>query len=573
MGPPLSQHGPFHFMPLTFMRPSLEHHLPLSPHFESLSATQQPIPATFDARNHFTACAASISTVRNQGRCGSCWAFGAVESLADRFCIASAGQITPKLSAQSLVDCDTTDRGCNGGFLDLAWEALETRGALAEDCDPYKHCAYPLFLNCTPATLSAATVSPPPPAQCPQSCTTGEIKWFKAASAYAVAPPGDVAAMQRELMVHGPFEVAFFVYSDFFQYTGGVYHISPKAQMQGSHAVKLVGWGEEDGVAYWTVANSWSPAWGEGGFFRIVRGVNEAGIESTPAAGLPLLPSDALDIDSMRSLSDRLGRIVTSEPRATEESESNAAEPAWPRARTRPTLQLQFSATERVSESDSGDGCITARKLQNPVVSRVWFDASNQRISQTNAGLDRHPSKPVTQVTRFDVKPPSTFQLEPFFNETICYEKPIGPVMCPNGSMVCPATFGHWGELSPFTSIFGMNYPNTSFLEIDPTTGEELWQWMWVKPTLMPNGSYVNITRNYTYYLAPIEVGEAGTAATTLRHLRRYEWTQGLPDGGDHSFRFCAVFDFSEDYKPGPPSNASFEPPPGVTCVNPGPSW
>ena len=57
----------------------------------------------------------------------------------------------------------------------------------------------------------------------------------------------------------------------------------------GRHAVRLVGWGEEGGTPYWTIANSWSPEWGEAGFFRIRRGTNECGIESTPAAGLPKL--------------------------------------------------------------------------------------------------------------------------------------------------------------------------------------------------------------------------------------------------------------------------------------------
>ena len=86
-------------------------------------------------------------------------------------------------------------------------------------------------------------------------------------------------ASQRELLAHGPFEVAFFVYSDFMQYKGGVYRKGPQAQGPlGGHAVKLVGWGDEAGVPYWLVANSWSPAWGEEGYFRIARGLNECGI-------------------------------------------------------------------------------------------------------------------------------------------------------------------------------------------------------------------------------------------------------------------------------------------------------
>lgn len=88
------------------------------------------------------------------------------------------------------------------------------------------------------------------------------------------------------------------------QAQSGVYRRSKHAQGPiGGHAVKLIGWGvesgeDDDGEAverpYWIAANSWSPNWGEHGFFRIWRGTNECGIEETPAAGLPgdVLPAD-----------------------------------------------------------------------------------------------------------------------------------------------------------------------------------------------------------------------------------------------------------------------------------------
>ena len=119
-------------------------------------------------------------------------------------------------------------------------------------------------------------------------------------------------------MEGGPVETAFTVYSDFEDYAGGIYHHgtsrrlicagrscscvarvnalmrallvgSPFApvslvravtgSMAGGHAVKMVGWGEEGGKKYWKVANSWNPYWGEKGYFRIMRGNNEGGIE------------------------------------------------------------------------------------------------------------------------------------------------------------------------------------------------------------------------------------------------------------------------------------------------------
>jgi len=87
------------------------------------------------------------------------------------------------------------------------------------------------------------------------------------------------ASIQQAIAEGGPLEVAFTVYSDFENYAGGVYkHVSGSSV--GGHAVKMVGWGTENGVKYWKVANSWNPYWGEKGYFRIIRGQNEGGIES-----------------------------------------------------------------------------------------------------------------------------------------------------------------------------------------------------------------------------------------------------------------------------------------------------
>jgi len=76
----------------------------------------------------------------------------------------------------------------------------------------------------------------------------------------------------------GPVETAFTVYEDFENYAGGIYH-HVTGEEAGGHAVKFVGWGVENGTKYWKVANSWNPYWGEAGYFRILRGSNEGGIE------------------------------------------------------------------------------------------------------------------------------------------------------------------------------------------------------------------------------------------------------------------------------------------------------
>jgi len=78
--------------------------------------------------------------------------------------------------------------------------------------------------------------------------------------------------------------MAFTVYEDFPTYKSGVYkHVS--GSQLGGHAVRLLGWGVENGEDYWLIANSWNEEWGNGGTFKIARGNNECGIEGNIQAG------------------------------------------------------------------------------------------------------------------------------------------------------------------------------------------------------------------------------------------------------------------------------------------------
>merc|ERR1711862_678536 len=115
--------------------------------------------------------------------------------------------------------------------------------------------------------------------RCHASCQSeysGDYKSDKlhASSAYSVRR---VRNIQNELMTKGPLFVAFTVFSDFPAYKSGVYKHTSGSRL-GGHAVELMGWGEENGEAYWLIKNSWNEQWGDGGFFKIARGVN--GVES-----------------------------------------------------------------------------------------------------------------------------------------------------------------------------------------------------------------------------------------------------------------------------------------------------
>jgi len=92
----------------------------------------------------------------------------------------------------------------------------------------------------------------------------------------------------KEIMTNGPVEGGFSVYADFLSYKSGVYQHETGGFL-GGHAIKILGWGVEDGTPYWLVANSWNLSWGDKGYFKILRGEDECGIESGIVAGLPKL--------------------------------------------------------------------------------------------------------------------------------------------------------------------------------------------------------------------------------------------------------------------------------------------
>jgi len=91
--------------------------------------------------------------------------------------------------------------------------------------------------------------------------------------------------MMRDLYTNGPLSIAIALKSDLFTYKSGVYKAG-KGVDCGGHAVNLFGWGVENGVKYWLVQNEWNSGWGDQGYVKVLRGVNEIGIESDASAGL-----------------------------------------------------------------------------------------------------------------------------------------------------------------------------------------------------------------------------------------------------------------------------------------------
>eukprot|EP00475_Leptophrys_vorax_P020352 TRINITY_DN2782_c0_g1_i3.p1 TRINITY_DN2782_c0_g1~~TRINITY_DN2782_c0_g1_i3.p1 ORF type:complete len:591 (-),score=162.89 TRINITY_DN2782_c0_g1_i3:2053-3825(-) len=248
------------------------------------------IPASFDARDEWGSMCASVKEVRDQGACGSCWAVAAAAAMTDRVCILSKGQQLFHLSSQDLVSCCGwgCGFGCDGGFPSGAWSYFTSSGLVTggawnshQGCYPYQIASCDHHVNGTRAPCGSEGATP----SCQQTCQNG-ADWVgdkhKGAKSYSIS--SNVADIQTEILQNGPVEATFTVYADFVSYRSGVYHHVTGDEL-GGHAIKIIGWGEENGSPYWLVANSWNEDWGDKGFFKILRGQDECGIESGVVAG------------------------------------------------------------------------------------------------------------------------------------------------------------------------------------------------------------------------------------------------------------------------------------------------
>jgi len=254
----------------------------------------QDLPESFDSRETWGDICPSTKEVRDQGNCGSCWAFGAVEAFTDRICIASKGAKQPHISAEDLLSCCGfwCGMGCNGGYLGGAWNYFKQHGCVTggqyntnQGCQPYKIQACE---HHTTGHLQPCSGDSPTP-RCEKTCRDGYNVTFSNDKHYLKEKytiSSNPQKIMAEIMTNGPVEGAFTVYADFPNYKSGVYQHESGSAL-GGHAIKILGWGVEDGTPYWLVANSWNPDWGDKGFFKIKRGNNECGIEGSITAGTP----------------------------------------------------------------------------------------------------------------------------------------------------------------------------------------------------------------------------------------------------------------------------------------------
>lgn len=223
------------------------------------------LPASVDWRTK-----GIVTPVKDQGGCGSCWAFAATETLESAQAIAS-GKAPLILSEQNMVSCTPNPNkcggtgGCSGATAELGYEYVKNKGLSDEKTLPYRG-----VTGICKETTKAAFIS-----------------------GYVKLPENDHDALMTAVATVGP--IAITVEADVWQeYENGVFSGCPK-DADLDHGVQLVGYGTEAGTDYWLVRNSWGAAWGEAGYIKLQRfatsdaycGTDKSPSDGTGCAGGP----------------------------------------------------------------------------------------------------------------------------------------------------------------------------------------------------------------------------------------------------------------------------------------------
>jgi len=229
--------------------------------FDTAVLPLEGLPSSFDWR---TETPGGLPPIRNQSKCGSCWAFATTGVLECNIKIKENKDVD--LSEQWLLSCNQRDWGCWGGWVahdyhldlshpDRSVDPCQNSGAVLEEDYPY--------------------VGLDTPCQCQNKPHEYFIDdWFFIESEYDIP---SVSTLKSYILMYGPIWVAVRATLPFKNYTGGIFDVHDDGKI--NHAVVLVGWKDREGFkpGHWIMRNSWGPSWGEDGYMRIAYGTNSIG--------------------------------------------------------------------------------------------------------------------------------------------------------------------------------------------------------------------------------------------------------------------------------------------------------
>jgi len=210
-----------------------------------------------------------VTPVKNQGQCGSCWAFSTTGAVEARSAITAHASGPTSLSEQELVDCSLSDgnAGCNGGLMDYGFKYVKEQGGLCSESD------YP---------YTAATHR----FQCSSSRSACSQK-YDAISSYSDVTSSSMSQLEAAV-AQGPVSIAIEADQSAFQlYKSGVFE--GRCGKKLDHGVLVVGYGTENGVDFWKVKNSWGATWGEQGYIRLCKNCGKN--QGAGQCGILLQPS------------------------------------------------------------------------------------------------------------------------------------------------------------------------------------------------------------------------------------------------------------------------------------------
>lgn len=222
-----------------------------------LSSLSRATPASLDWRQH-----GRVSPVRDQGSCGSCWAFATTGALESQ--IVARNKSLIHLSEQNLIDCSRAygNHGCDGGLPTHALRYIHWNGIESARTYPY--------------------------AAKDNECKFKQSRSMLRTRNPIVLPHNDENYLRRALAAVGPLPVAIDASAKTFHlYKSGVYDDLNACSNPINHALLLIGYGRQQNLDYWLLKNSWSREWGDDGYMKILRNKNACGIASF--AVLPLV--------------------------------------------------------------------------------------------------------------------------------------------------------------------------------------------------------------------------------------------------------------------------------------------